>query len=110
MATISPAVLNPGTVLTTSFVAQITSAALTQSIIKRAVAANNTGGSVSFTVSRTPSGGSPLVIIPTRAIGADATDLCPELTNMVLNAGDVISAEASAATSINFFASGFTST
>lgn len=110
MATvILPAVLNPGVVLTTSFVPVVTSASLTQTIIKRAVADNVTGGSVTFSVTRTPSGGSPLVIIPPRTIAAGTSDLCPELTNMVLNSADSIAAEASAGSSINFFASGFTS-
>ena len=105
---INPAVLNPGTVLATTTSAVITSAANTQSIVKRAVAANVASGAVTITVTRTPSGGSALTIVPARSISAGATDLLPELTNMTLNPGDAISAFASSAASINFFASGFT--
>lgn len=104
---VSPAVLQPGVVLTASQVSYITGAALSQTIIKRAVFANTTGGSVTITAWRLPSGGAALIIIPPRAVTANSTDLAPELANMVLNAGDAIQCEASAATSINFFASGF---
>ncbi len=106
--TISPAVLQPGVVLGTALASVVTAAANTQAVIKRAVCANPTGGAVTVTLSRIPSGGAALVIVPTRSIAANGTDLLPELTNMVLNAGDVIEASASAAASVNFFASGFT--
>ncbi len=99
-------VAQPGVALGTSLAAVITAPANSQVTVKRAVFANYTGGAVSFSVSRVASGGSALVIIPSRSIAAGATDLAPELANMVLNAGDVIQALASAATSINVFASG----
>lgn len=107
---ISPAVLQAGAVLTTSAATYITAAANSQTIIKRAVFTNVTGGAVTFTVYRVPSGGSAVTgneIIPARSIAAGATDLAPELSNMVLNAGDFIAALASTGTSINMFASGF---
>ena len=106
------AVLQPGAVLGTSAAAVVTSAANTQSVIKRAVCSNVTAGAVTITVHRVPSSGAvsaATIIVPSRSISADGTDLLPELANMVLNAGDTIQALASAATSVNFFASGFTS-
>lgn len=106
--TISIAVLQPGIVLTTSAVAVVTSAPNTHSVIKRAVCSNITAGSVTVTISRLAVGGGALVIVPARSISTNGTDLLPELTNMVLNPGDIIEAQASANTSINFFASGYT--
>jgi hypothetical protein len=107
---VSPAVLQPGAVLTASPLAYVTGQANSQVIIKRAVFTNTTSGAVTFTVYRVPSSGTPAtgeIIISARSIAANGTDLAPELSNMVLNAGDTIQAEASAATSINMFASGF---
>jgi hypothetical protein len=104
---INPSTLQPGAVLTTSPVAYVTGAANTQTIIKRAVFTNITAGAVTITVSRTPSGGSPLVIISVRSVAGNSTDLAPELANMVLGGGDTINAFASAGASINVFASGF---
>lgn len=106
--TISPAVLQPGVALPTTAGGVVTSPANTVAIIKRAVCANITGAAVTIALYRVPSGGAALLIVPNRAISANGTDLLPELTNMVLNAGDSIEAQASAAASINFFASGFT--
>lgn len=104
---VTPAVLQPGAVLTTSAVAYVTGTANSQTIIKRAVFSNITAGAVTITVSRTPSGGSPLIIIDVQSIAGNATYLAPELANMVLNAGDTITALASAGAAINVFASGF---
>lgn len=106
--TIVPAVLQPGVALGTSEATVIAAAANTTCIIRRAVVANPTSGPVMVTVTRIPNGGGALVIVPTRSVAATGTDLLPELTNMVLNQGDVIQAMASAAASMNFFASGFT--
>ena len=105
---INPAVLQPGIVLTTAAAVVVLSALNTRSIIKRAVAANTTAGAITITVYRLPFGGTALLIVPPRSIAANGTDLLPELTTMVLYAGDGITALASAATSLNFFASGYT--
>lgn len=104
---VTPAVLQPGAALTVGALPYITGAANSQTIIKRAVFTNITGSAVTITVSRTPSGGSPLVIIDVQSIAANSTYLAPELANMVLNAGDTISALASTGAAINVFASGF---
>ncbi|HVX58076.1 MAG TPA: hypothetical protein VHA37_10245 [Candidatus Saccharimonadales bacterium] len=109
--TISPAVLQPGTTLSTSAASVITAAANTQAIVKRAVVSNPAAGAVTFTVYRVPVSGTPVAsneIIPARSIPAGGTDLCPELTNLVLNAGETVQALASTGSSLNFFASGFT--
>ena len=99
--------LQAGVVLTTSAVVYITGAANTQTIIKAARFANVTAGVVTFTVYRLASGGSPLMVIPPRSIAANGTDLAPELSNMVLNAGDAVQCLASAISSVDFFASGW---
>jgi hypothetical protein len=105
--TVTPAVLQPGIVLTGASVAIITAQANAQSIIKRAVFSNVTAGAITITVTRTPSGGAPLTIISGQPVAANSTYLAPELANMVLNGGDTINALASAAASVNAFASGF---
>ncbi len=113
MATsISPAVLQPGIQLPILVAAVVTAAVNTQAVIKRAVFTNPTGGAVTITIHRVPNGGTASTatqIISARSIAAGGTDLAPELVNMVLNAGDMIQALASAATSINCFVSGFVS-
>jgi hypothetical protein len=105
--TATPAVLQPGAVLTTSQVAYVTGGANVETIIRQAVFSNITGGAVTITVTRTPSGGSPSTIIPGRSVAANGTDLAPELAYMVLNPGDTLNAAASAGTSVNVFAFGF---
>jgi hypothetical protein len=108
---VTPVVLAASAQLTNSAATYITGAANGQTIIKGAVFSNVTNGAVTVTVYRVASGGTPgptNLLIPARSIGAaPATDLAPELTNMVLNPGDTIQCLASAATSINFTASGF---
>ena len=107
---VTPAILQAGAVLTTSAAAYITGGSAQQAIIKRAVFTNTTGGAVTFTVYRVPSGGTAGAtneIIPARSIAANGTDLAPELANMVLGTGDTIQALAGAAASINVFASGY---
>lgn len=107
---ISPAVLQAGAVLTVAALPYVTGAAASQTVIKRAVFTNITAGTVTFTVYRVPSGGTAGAtneIIPVRSIQTNGTDLAPELANMVLNAGETIQALASAAASVNVFASGF---
>lgn len=106
---VTPAVLQKGVVLTTGAVAIVTGVAASQTIIKRAVFSNVTATPVTITVSRTPSGGSPLIIIDVQSVAANSTYLAPELANMVLLAGDTITALCSAAASVNAFASGFVS-
>jgi len=109
---VTPAVLQAGAILTTSAVAYVTGLANVQTILKRTVFTNTTAGAITFTVYRVPSAGTPVtgnIIIDVRSIAGNSTDLAPELSNMVLNAGDTIQALASAGTSINVFSSGFLS-
>jgi hypothetical protein len=111
---VNPVVLAASAQLTESAVAYITGALNGLTIIKSASFSNVTPGSVSFTVYRVASGGTPGVtniLIDTRPIpAAPGTDLAPELTNMVLNPGDTIQCLASATGSLNFTASGFFAT
>lgn len=107
---LTPAVYEGGVTLTTSTVVYITGAVNSQYVIKRAVFTNTTNVATTFTVTRTPSGGSAFTLIPARSITGPGTDLAPELANMVLLPGDEISAFASANASINMFATGWTAT
>tara|TARA_R110000868_G_scaffold143298_1_gene361346 strand:- start:5031 stop:5375 length:345 start_codon:yes stop_codon:yes gene_type:complete len=109
---VTPAVLCAATQITNAAATYITGAAASQTIIKRAVFNNITAGAVTITVYRVASGGSAGTtneVISARPVSAGATDLAPELANMVLNAGDTIQAKASANTSVNMTASGFIS-
>lgn len=108
--TTTPNVFQPGAVLTTVAAAYITGPIASLSILKRTVFTNVTGGAVTITVNRVPSGGAVAIgneIIAARSIAAGGTDLAPELANMVLKPGDTIQCLASAATSVNVFSSGF---
>jgi hypothetical protein len=106
---VTPIVLQAGATLTVGNVVYITGAVGSLTIIKRVVFTNITAGVVFFTAVRTPFGGAGLEIIFARSLPAGGSDLAPELSNMVLNAGDTISAVATAAASIHIFASGFIS-
>lgn len=110
---VTPAVLQPGAQLTTSAVTYITGAANSQTIIKRAVFTNTGTVATTITAWRVVNLGSAGVtneIIPVRPISANATDLAPELANMVLNSGDIIQCSAGTVSAVNFFASGFIAT
>lgn len=107
---VSPAVLCPTTQITTAAAAYITGPANGQYVIKRAVFSNVTGGAITITAYRVPAlgtAGPTNLVIPTRGVAADGTDLAPELANMVLDPGETIQCLASANTSINFTASGY---
>ena len=111
--TIVPAALQPGIQLTATAAAIITCAANTQVIVKRAVFTNVTAGAITITVYRVPSAGTPgatNTLIGDYSISANTSYVSPELANMVLNPGDTVQALASAATSINAFASGLITT
>lgn len=107
-------VLCPATQLTGSAATIITGAANQKTVITKARFTNSdTGGAYTFTVYRVPSGGSASsanILINARSIAANGSDLAPELTGMVLDAGDTIQALASTTLKINAFASGFYST
>lgn len=105
---ITPTVLQGGVVLTTSAVVMYTVPANTHAVIKRGVFSNITAGAVTITVTITRLSGSAINIITVQPISADSTYTAPELANLVMNPGDVISALCSAGTSVNCFLSGFT--
>jgi len=112
---ITPTTLQPGIVLANGTPgALITGAVNATTVITRAVASNVSGGAVTLTLYRVPSGGAPgagNAIVNGRSIAASpTTDLCPELAGMVLAPGDTIQGDANAASAINFFASGYTVT
>lgn len=111
---VSPAVLQPGTSVGTIVAPYLIGQANAQTIIKRAVFSNTGTVANSLTVYRVPNGGTAAVgneIIPARSIAGGATDLAPELSNMVLNGGDSIQALVNVGTvEVNVFASGFIAT
>ena len=108
MATIQPAILQPGIALDTTSAAIYTASTVAQAIVRRAVFANVTGASTSLTVTVTRAGGSALVIVPGVAVSANEAYVSPELSGLVLGKGDVISASCGTASALNVFVSGFT--
>ena len=107
---VTPAVLCPSTQITAGPVAYIIGAALSQTIIKRVVYTNVTSSTVAITAYRVASGDTANVtnaVFFQRSLAAYATDLAPELSNMVLNGGDSIVALCNTTLSVNFTASGF---
>ena len=98
-----------GVELTNADVTQYTSPALTKTVIKAANVVNRTAGAVSITVNLVPSGGAVAnanLVISALSIPAGQSYQCPELINQVLEAGDFLSAKASAGASLDFTASG----
>lgn len=107
---ITPAVLQRGIQLTATAAVYITGGPNSLTIIKRAVFTNITGAAVTYSVWRVFASGTQGAtnqIIPPRTIAAGSTDLAPELAGMMLGAGDTIQCLASAAASVNMFASGY---
>lgn len=110
---VTPAVIQPGTTVATVATPYMVGQANAQTIIKRAVFTNTGTVANSLTVYRVPSGGTAAVgnELFLRSIGGQSTDLAPELSNMVLNAGDSIQALVNTGTvGVNVFASGFIAT
>jgi hypothetical protein len=104
------AALSPTVPLTNAVATYVTAAANSQTLIKRAVVTNITAGAITFDLWRVPSGGSVAngnLMLKTQSVPANGQYLLPELANLVLNPGDTIQIQASANTSLNFTASGF---
>ncbi len=101
MTTITPKALFEGTAVTTSPVALYTSPTNVKTSIQSATFINASGsGAVLLTVYVVPSGGSAnaaSAAISALSLAVNATYQCPELINQVLEAGDAITAQASAA-------------
>ena len=104
---VTPAALQSGIVLTTVAAVMVVGPANGKAIIKQATFVNVTSGAVTITVARLPSGGSSLIVYDVQSIAANSTFPGAALLNVVLNAGDEITALASAAASINCFIDGF---
>lgn len=110
--TVTPVVLQPGATLGLAAVTVIQGAPNQIVTIKRAVVTNTTGTPIILTAYRVPALGTPVAgneIIPGRSVAANATDLCPELAGMVLNAGETIQMKCGTANAGNVFASGLQS-
>lgn len=108
MTTITPKALFEGTALTTTPVALYTSPANTKTSIQSANVVN-TGNTALLTVYIVPSGGSANAAscaIASYSMATGATYQCPELINQVLEAGDAITAQTSAGTTLDMRASG----
>jgi hypothetical protein len=90
---LKPVQIIPGSVMTGAAVVYYT--ALYKTIIQSMDLVNTSGGAVSCTVYRVPSGGAAgaaNTLIPARSVGAGQTDLCQEAAGMVLEANDTIQA------------------
>lgn len=108
--TVTPAVLQPGTQLSNSAASIYTTGANGRTLVKRAVFTNVDTVTRLLTVYRVQSGGSATtgnIIINALRLAPGESYVAPELTNMVLNAGDAIFAKGDAASVINAFMSGF---
>ncbi len=109
MTTVTPKALFEGTALTTGNVTLYTSPANTKTAIQSASFVNTSANAVVMYLYLVESGGSANAAnaaIAGLAIASGATYQCPELINQVLEPGDLISARATAGTSISGRASG----
>ena len=106
--TYTPAALQPGMVLTTTLTTVYTAPVGTIARISRAVFSNVSAAPVTITVNVTRAGQSGLVLIKNTPLAVAVNDTAPELAAMVLLPGDTLSAQASAAASVNVFISGLT--
>lgn len=95
------------TVLTTADATYFTAPVPTQ--VTKATVTNPTGGAATITINLVPSGGAVAtgnVLVSARSVQAGETwDITP-LVGVILATGDIISAKASANTTLNFAASG----
>lgn len=81
----------------------------TRIVIRHAVYTNTTAGAITVTAYVVPSGGSvadATTVISAQSIAGHAAYVSPELSGIVLNAGDTLQDFASAAASISLNASG----
>jgi hypothetical protein len=111
MAAIKPAVLEPGAQLGTSAAALYTCPANTTVVIGNATFTNVGAAQETFTIYIVRSGGSAgptNTLIDAESLAVGETYVSAELKTKVLNAGDSIQAQASAAASINAFIDGYT--
>lgn len=79
--------------LTGSAVALYTAPASTRTLIRSAVLCNSTGGSVSASVWLAPAGEAPgagNVVLSAVAVASNASRVCPELVDQVLEPGGVL--------------------
>ena len=86
-----------------SVAAQYTQASNTKGVVRHAVFTNHTAGAVTLSVYVVESGGTATaarLVLDTYSIAAHTAYTSPELSGVVLNAGDSIQTVASAATSI----------
>ena len=77
--------------------------------LDKVTGANVSGGAVTVDVHIVPLNGAASAankVVSAKSIAANATDIFPELTGQIMEAGSTLQAKASAATSINFRASG----
>ena len=92
----TPTVLVAGVALTGSAATYYTAPTGARTTVKSASVTNTTGGNISLTLYRVPSGGTAAAtntVISARTISGGETYNCPELVNKVLHAGDTIQAK-----------------
>jgi hypothetical protein len=88
---------------------QYTAPSNSKVIIRHATFCNTTAGAITVTAYIVPNGGSvgdPTTVISAQSLAGHAAYVSPELSGVVLNAGDTLQCFASAATSISLNASG----
>lgn len=77
--------------------------------VQKVVVSNTSGAAVNFTLYRAATGGSATTgttLVPATSIAAGTTLIVNEANNMVLNQGDLLIANAGAASSLNLTMSG----
>ncbi|QDH15577.1 hypothetical protein E3E11_06615 [Oecophyllibacter saccharovorans] len=88
---VTPLSLQPGMALQQDLQTVFTAPGGT-TVVTSGVAANSADSITTLSVSVTRAGGQAVFLIPARQVATMGTDLLPELSGLVLNKGDVLSA------------------
>ena len=105
---ITLATLTAGAVVGASVVTLYTAPALTHAKVTAAVFTNPTGAPTALTIQVSRTGGTTLTLISAMPLSAGQAYPSPELSGLVLNPGDTVTAQATVAASINVQMSGLT--
>lgn len=106
---ITPKSLTDGTQLPAVNGTLYTTPALTTAVIWACTLANTTGGAITVTLYRVPSGGTagaPTMVLGAYSVAANTSYVVKELVNQILEPGDTIEGFASSATSVSIHISG----
>ena len=100
------AVLQGGVALGTTSTTLYTVPTAKSAWVKVAVMTNTSAASVNVTITITRAAGAPIIITPATPIPASTAYVVREMAGQALGAGDVVSAFASTAGTVNAFLSG----